>query len=64
MNDLITKCVVEEEKLERERNESTHLLALGKSNNQKRVEKARKPNFHNHKKIKNFKKSGSEKPKN
>ena len=56
--------MAEEEKLEREKNESTHLVALGKSNNQKRVEKARKPNAHNHKKSKNFKKSGSEKPKN
>ena len=61
VNDLITKCVAEEEKLKREKNESTHLVALGKSNNQKRVEKARKPNFHGHKKSKNFKKSGSEK---
>ena len=36
--------MAEEEKLKRENNESTHLVALGKSNNQKRVEKARKPN--------------------
>nr|CAN60060.1 hypothetical protein VITISV_038796 [Vitis vinifera] len=64
VNDLITKCVAEEEKLKRENNESTHLVALGKPNNQKRVEKARKPNFHSHKKNKNFKKSGSEKQKN
>ena len=64
MNDLITKCVAEEEKLKREKNESAHLVALGKPNNQKRVENARKPNFHNHKKSKNFKKSGSEKQKN
>ena len=55
MNDLITKCVVKEEKLKRENNESAHLVALGKSNNQKRVEKARKPKFHSHKKSKNFK---------
>ncbi|RVW75483.1 hypothetical protein CK203_051954 [Vitis vinifera] len=64
VNHLITKCVAEEEKLKREKNESAHLVALGKSNNQKRVEKARKPNFHSHKKNKNFKKSGSEKQKN
>ena len=64
MTDLITKCVAEEEKLKREKNESAHLVALGKPNNQKRVEKARKPNFHSHKKSKNFKKSGSEKQKN
>ena len=64
MNDLITKCVAEEEKLKREKNEYAHLVALGKSNNQKRVEKAKKPNFHSHKKSKNFKKSGSEKRKN
>ena len=63
MNDLITKCVAEEEKLKREKNESAHLVALRKLNNQKRVEKARKPNFHSHKKSKNFKKSGSEKQK-
>ena len=63
MNGLIIKCVAEEERLEREKNESTHLVALGKLNNQKRVEKARKPNFHIHKKNKNFKKSGSEKQK-
>ena len=56
--------MVDEEKLKREKNESTHLVALGKSNNQKRVEKARKPNFHSHKKSKNFKKSGSEKQNN
>ena len=53
--------VAEEEKLKREKNESAHLVALGKLNNQKRVEKVRKPNFHSHKKNKNFKKSGSEK---
>ena len=53
-----------EEKLKREKNESAYLVALGKPNNQKRVENARKPNFHNHKKSKNFKKSGSEKQKN
>ena len=53
--------MAEEEKLKREKNESAHLVALGKPNNQKRVEKARKPNFHSHKKSKNFKKSGSEK---
>ncbi|KAL6347706.1 hypothetical protein AAG906_026235 [Vitis piasezkii] len=53
VNDLITKCVVEEEKLKREKNESAHLIALGKSNNQR-----------DHKKSKNFKKSGSEKQKN
>ena len=35
--------MVGEEKLKREKNESAHLIALGKSNNQKRVEKARKP---------------------
>ena len=64
VNDLITKCVVEEEKLKKENNESTHLVALGKSNNQKRVQNSRKPNFHSHKKSKNIKKSGSEKPKN
>ncbi|RVX07632.1 hypothetical protein CK203_025175 [Vitis vinifera] len=64
VNDLITKCATEEEKLKREKNESAHLVALGKPNNQKRVENARKPNFHNHKKTKNFKKSGSEKQKN
>ncbi|RVW23656.1 Retrovirus-related Pol polyprotein from transposon TNT 1-94 [Vitis vinifera] len=64
VNDLITKCVAEEEKLKREKNESAHLVALGKPNNQKRVEKTRKPNFHSHKKNKNFKKSGSEKQKN
>ena len=64
MNDLITKCEAEEEKLKRENNESAHLIALGKPNNQKRVENARKPNFHSHKKTKNFKKSGSEKQKN
>ncbi|RVW65224.1 Retrovirus-related Pol polyprotein from transposon TNT 1-94 [Vitis vinifera] len=64
VNDLITKCVAEEEKLKKEKNESAHLVALGKPNNQKRVEKARKPNFHSHKKNKNFKKSGSEKQKN
>ncbi|KAL6335669.1 hypothetical protein AAG906_032854 [Vitis piasezkii] len=64
VNDLITKCVAEEEKLKREKNESAHLVALGKPNNQKRVEKARNPNFHSHKKSKNFKKSGSEKQKN
>ncbi|KAL6328217.1 hypothetical protein AAG906_034360 [Vitis piasezkii] len=64
VNDLITKCVAEEEKLKREKNESAHLGALGKLNNQKIVENARKPNFHNHKKSKNFKKSGSEKQKN
>ena len=64
VNDLITKCVTKEEKLKREKNESAHLVALGKPNNKKRVEKARKPNFHNHKKSKNFKKSGSEKQKN
>ena len=56
--------MAKEEKLKREKGESAHLVALGKSNNQKRVEKARKPNFHSHKKIKNFKKSGSEKQKN
>ncbi|RVW17199.1 Retrovirus-related Pol polyprotein from transposon TNT 1-94 [Vitis vinifera] len=50
------------QKLKR-KNESAHLVALGKPNNQ-RVEKARKPNFHSHKKNKNFKKSGSEKQKN
>ncbi|WJZ95447.1 hypothetical protein VitviT2T_014217 [Vitis vinifera] len=61
LNDLIPKCVAEEEKLKREKNESTHLVALGKPNKQKRVENARKPNFHSHKKNKNFKKSGSEK---
>ena len=64
VNDLITKCVAEEEKLKREKNESAHLGALGKLNNQKRVENARQPNFLNHKKSKNFKKSGSEKQKN
>ena len=64
MNDLITKCVAEEEKLKREKNEFAHLVALRKLNNQKRVEKARKPNFQNHKKSKNFKKGGSEKQKN
>ena len=64
MNDLITKCVAEEEKSKREKNEYSHVVALGKLNNQKRVEKTRKPNFHNHKKSKNFKKSGSEKQKN
>ena len=56
--------MAEEEKLKRENNESAHLVALGKLNNKKRVENARKPNFHNHKKTKNFKKSGSEKQKN
>ena len=30
MNDLITKCVAKEEKLKREKNESAHLVALGK----------------------------------
>ena len=35
--------MVGEEKLKREKNESAHLIALGKSNNQKRVEEARKP---------------------
>ena len=64
VNDLITKCVVEEEKLKRENNESAHLVAIGKLNNQKRVAKARKPNFHSHKKNNNLKKSGSEKQKN
>ena len=64
VNDLITKCVAEKEKLKRENNEFAHLIALGKQNNQKRVENARKPYFHNHKKSKNFKKSGSEKQKN
>ena len=64
MNDLITKCVAKEEKLKRENNEFAHLVALGKPNNQKRVEKARKPNFHSHKKSKNFKKSRSEKQNN
>ena len=64
MNDRNTKCVAEEERLKREKNESTHLVAIGKLNNQKRVEKARKPNFHSHKKSKNFKKSGSKKQKN
>ena len=64
VNDLITKCVAEKEKLKRENNEFAHLIALGKQNNQKRVENARKPNFHSHKKSKNFKKSGSEKQKN
>ncbi|KAL6313621.1 hypothetical protein AAG906_006990 [Vitis piasezkii] len=52
------------QKLKREKNESAHLVALGKPNNKKRVEKTRKPNFHSHKKNKNFKKSGSEKQKN
>ena len=33
VNYLITKCVVEEEKLKRENNEYAHLVALGKSNN-------------------------------
>ncbi|RVW61410.1 hypothetical protein CK203_031969 [Vitis vinifera] len=33
VNDLITKCVAEEEKLKKEKNESTHLVALGKPNN-------------------------------
>ena len=61
VNDLITKCVAEEEKLKREKNESAHLVAFGKSNNQKRAKKAIKPNFHSYKKSKNFKKSGSEK---
>ena len=64
MNDLITMCVVEEENLKREKNEYAHLVALGKLNNQKRVEKARKPNFHSHKKSKNFKKSESKKQNN
>nr|CAN67941.1 hypothetical protein VITISV_033155 [Vitis vinifera] len=64
VNDLITKCVAEEEKLKRENNESAHLVALGKLNNKKRVENARKSNFHSHKKNKNFKKSGSEMQKN
>ena len=64
VNDLITKCVAEEEKMKREKNESAHLVALGKPNNKKRVEKTRKPNFHSHKKSKNFKKSRSEKQKN
>ncbi|WKA10960.1 hypothetical protein VitviT2T_028500 [Vitis vinifera] len=64
VNDLIIKCMAGEEKLKREKNESVYLIALGKLNNQKRVENARKPNFHNHKKSKNFKKSGSEKQKN
>ena len=64
VNDLITKCVAEEEKLKREKNESAHLVALRKSNYQKRVEKGRKPNFHNHTKSKNFKKSGIEKQNN
>ncbi|KAL6318317.1 hypothetical protein AAG906_039409 [Vitis piasezkii] len=64
VNDLITKCVAEEEKLKRENNESAHLVALRKSNYQKRVENARKLNFHSHKKSKNFKKSGNEKQKN
>ena len=61
MNDLFTKCAAEEEKLKREKNESAHLVALEKSNNLKRVEKVRKPNFYSHKKNKNFKNSGSEK---
>ena len=56
--------MAEEEKLKREKNESAHLVALGKLNNRKRVEKVRKPNFHSHKKSNNFKKSGSEKQKN
>ncbi|RVW25654.1 Retrovirus-related Pol polyprotein from transposon TNT 1-94 [Vitis vinifera] len=64
VNDLITKCVAEEEKLKREKNEPAHLVALGKPNNKKRVEKTRKPNFHSHNKNKNFKKSGSEKQNN
>ncbi|KAL6350236.1 hypothetical protein AAG906_004181 [Vitis piasezkii] len=64
VNNLITKCVAEEEKLKREKNESAHLIAIGKPNNKKRVEKTRKPNFHSHKKNKNFKKSRSEKQKN
>ena len=64
VNDLITKCVAEEEKSKREKNEYSHVVALGKLNNQKRVEKTRKPNFHNHKKSKNFKKSRSEKQNN
>ena len=64
MNDIITKCVAEEEKLKREKNEYAHLVALEKSNNQKRVEKAREPNFYSHKKSKNFKKSESEKQNN
>ncbi|RVW22815.1 Retrovirus-related Pol polyprotein from transposon TNT 1-94 [Vitis vinifera] len=64
VNDLITKCVAKEEKLKREKNESAHLVALGKPNNKKKVEKTRKPNFHSNKKNKNFKKSGSEKQKN
>ena len=61
MNNIFTKCVAVEENLQREKNKSAYLVALGKSNNHKRVEKARKPNFHSHKKSKNFKKSGSEK---
>ena len=36
VNDLITKCVAEEEKLKREKNESAHLIALGKPNNKKK----------------------------
>ena len=56
--------MAEEEKLKRENNESAHLVALGKLNNKKRVENARKSNFHSHKKNKNFKKSGSEMQKN
>ena len=64
MNDLITKCVAREEKLKREKNGSAHLVALGKSNNQKRDKNDRKPNFHSHKKNENFKKSRSEKQKN
>ncbi|RVW21782.1 Retrovirus-related Pol polyprotein from transposon TNT 1-94 [Vitis vinifera] len=58
VNDLITKCVAEEEKLKREKNESAHLVALGKPNNKKGVEKTRKPNFHSHNKNKNFKRVG------
>ncbi|KAL6323342.1 hypothetical protein AAG906_029349 [Vitis piasezkii] len=64
VNDLITKCVAKEEKMKREKNESAHLVALGKPNNKKKVENTRKPNFHSNKKNKNFKKNGSEKQKN
>ncbi|KAL6343358.1 hypothetical protein AAG906_022941 [Vitis piasezkii] len=51
VNDLITKM-------------NLLIRCSWKPNNQKIVEKARKPNFHSHKKNKNFKKSGSEKRKN
>ena len=43
VNDLITKCVAEEEKMKKEKNEYAHLVALGKSNNPKRVERLESP---------------------